>query len=73
MINVLVFILDRESGIRKAVLIVMIINKIVLQGAAILGPANPYIAIVNKHLTVILRPLCRHGGDVRSTFNEVYE
>jgi hypothetical protein len=72
-VNVLVFILERESGVRKAVFFVMIINRIVLQGAAILGPGNPYITIVNRHLTLILRVICWHGGDVRSTFHEVYK
>lgn len=72
-VKVLVFILERESGVRKAVFIVMIINRIVLQGADILGPANPYVTIVNMHLPFILRVICCHGGDVLSTFHEVYD
>lgn len=65
------FILETEAEARKAVFIVMVINKLVLQGAVILGPSNPYIGIVNRHLAFLLHAIYCHGGVVLNTFHEV--
>lgn len=63
--------METAAGAIKALFVVMIINKLVLQGAVILGPSDPYIRLVNRHLAFLLHGICYHDGVMLRTFHEV--
>jgi len=62
--------METAAGAIKALFVVMIINKLVLQGAVILGPSDPYIRLVNRHLAFLLHGICYHDGVMLRTFHE---